>query len=257
MAINTSRTTTTRLSIFDKAVRENMDRRIIWERKYAIRACYGGWYERIRPYIVEGSSLEVGSGSGNFKSFWPELMVSDVVETAYVDLVADAEMLPVEAGSLSNLVVIDLLHHLSDPHAFFDQAGRVLRPGGRILMIEPYITPLSWVCYRALHHEDVWFGGYQRMPDKIDPWQGNLAMMNVLLAGGRKRWAERHPSLVIVKQQLFGILDFQLAGGFKPYTFAGDPRLYDLVLRLDGALDWLGWLCGFRVFCVIENKSAE
>ncbi|MHC4441876.1 MAG: class I SAM-dependent methyltransferase [Planctomycetota bacterium] len=242
---------------FDKAAGEHIDRRVVWERKYAIRACYGGWYERMRPYIVEGRSLEVGCGSGNFKSFWPELMVSDVVETSYVDFVADAELLPVESGSLSNLVVIDLLHHLQDPQVFLDEAGRVLRPGGRILMIEPYITLLSFFCYRALHHEEVCFGGYQRRGAGRDPWQGNLAMMNILLGGGFRRWAERHRSLVIIKQQLFGVLDFQLAGGFKPYAFLGNRRLYDLALRLDRALDWLGWLCGFRVFCVIENKSTE
>jgi hypothetical protein len=161
-----------------------------------------------------------------------------------------------EAGSLSNLVVIDLLHHLVDPHTFFDQAARVLRPGGRILMIEPYITPLSFLCYRVLHHEDIWFGGYQRTSGRKDPWHGNLAMLNILLRRGPRCWADRHPSLVFIKQQLFGILDFQLAGGFKPYAIVGQPKLYDLALRLDGALDWLGWLCGFRIFCVIENKSA-
>ena len=34
------------------------------------------------------------------------------------------------------------------------EAGRVLQQGGRLAMIEPWITPLSFLLYRYLHHED-------------------------------------------------------------------------------------------------------
>ena len=51
---------------------------------------------------------------------------------------------------------------LRDPHALIDEASRVLRPGGRLLAIEPYITPVSYVGYKLLHHEDIWFQDYQK-----------------------------------------------------------------------------------------------
>ena len=57
----------------------------------------------------------------------------------------------------------------------------MLRPGG-VLAIEPYITPVSYVGYRAFHHENIWFGGYQRSADKSDPWEGNLALPNLLFS---------------------------------------------------------------------------
>ncbi|UCD28215.1 MAG: class I SAM-dependent methyltransferase [Planctomycetota bacterium] len=240
---------------FSDSVSEHLARRQVWEQKYAIRACYGGWYERLKPYIVTGTSLEVGAGTGNFKSFWPELIVSDLIETPYVDLVADGTMLPLAAGSLSNLVVIDLLHHLHDPHKFFDEAARVLKPGGRILIIEPYITLLSYVCYFAVHHEDICFSEYGKSSTKEDPWEGNLAMMNLLFDRQKGRWNRRHPSFHIITRQPFGLLDFQLAGGFKPYAVVGWPALYDLALKLDRALEWLAPLCAFRMFCVIENRA--
>ncbi len=234
------------------AAEQHLARRRVWREKYAIRACYRGWFERMRPFIVPGPSVEIGAGAGDFKSFWPELVTTDVVPTPYIDFAADGMRLPLATASLSNIVVIDLLHHLPDPHRFFNEATRVLRPGGRILAIEPYITPLSFLVYRLLHHEAIWFGGYHRSLNKSDPWEGNLAMANLLFDREAAEWPRRHPRLRVLRRQRFSLLDFQLAGGFKPYTFVSRPRLYDFLLGLDRGLDWLAPLCGFRIFCVLE-----
>ncbi|HSW44931.1 MAG TPA: hypothetical protein VLM89_05120, partial [Phycisphaerae bacterium] len=77
-------------------------RREVWRSKYAIRACYRGWYERLRPFIVTGPSLEIGGGFGGFKDFWPELLASDVLAVPGLDLVADGMRLPCADGSLGN-----------------------------------------------------------------------------------------------------------------------------------------------------------
>ncbi|MEP0841099.1 MAG: class I SAM-dependent methyltransferase [Phycisphaerae bacterium] len=232
---------------------EHFARRHVWETKYAIRACYRGWLDRLGPFIAPGTSLEVGAGSGHVKAFWPGLIESDVVATPFVDLVADGMRLPFAAGSLSNILVIDLLHHLRDPHAFFDEAARVLRSGGRVLAIEPYITPASFVGYKLLHHEDVYFGGYHRAADTADPWAGNLALPNLLFGRRRREWRRRHPELRIIHRRKFSLLDFQLAGGFKPYAFVARPRVYEWIAALDRRLDWLAPLMGFRILCVIER----
>jgi len=236
---------------------QHLARRRVWDQKYAIRACYRGWLDRLRPYIVPGLSVEIGAGSGHFKTLWPELIESDVVPTPYVDLVADGMRLPFAPASIGNLLVIDLLHHLTDPHQFFDEATRVLRPGGRVLAIEPYITPLSWLGYRLLHHEDIYFGGYHRVADKHDPWAGNLALPNLLFGRGARDFAARHPALKIIRRQRFSLFDFQLAGGFKPRTFVKRPRLYDWVLAVDRRLDWLAPLAGFRILCVFERPAGQ
>lgn len=239
----------------DAAAEQHLARRRIWEAKYAIRACYAGWMERLRPFIVAGRSFEVGAGSGHMKTLWPGLIESDVVATPYVDVVADGMRLPVADGCLGNLLVIDLLHHLRDPHAFFDEAARVLRPGGRVLAIEPHISPLSWLGYRLLHHEDIYFGGYHRSSAKDDPWEGNLALPNILFGREASTWPQRHPTLRILHRRRFSLLDFQMAGGFKPYAFVGRQRLYDLLLTLDRRLDPLGFLLAFRILVVIERQT--
>lgn len=244
--------TSTRLH--SDAVAQHLERRRVWDTKYAIRACYAAWYERLRPWIVPGPALEIGAGAGQVKTLWPGLICTDIVQTPWVDVVADGHRLPVADASIANVLVIDLLHHLRDPHLFFDEASRALRPGGRVLAIEPYITPVSYLGYRLLHHERIDFRRYHRSDGKDDPWEGNLALPNQVFGREAGTWSERHPALRIVHTRKFGFLDFQLAGGFKPYAFVKSRRLYDAVLLIDRRLDALGWLAGFRIFCVMEKQ---
>jgi hypothetical protein len=133
-----------------------------------------------------------------------------------------------------------------------------------MLAVEPFITPVSWLGYRLLHHEDIWFRDYQRpagsvdggaAPVKADPWQGNLALPNLLFSRERRDWPRRHPLLHIIRWQKFGLLDFQLAGGFKPWSLVRKPGVYHAVQAIDRMLDPLGALLGFRIFCVVERVA--
>lgn len=47
----------------------------------------------------------------------------------------------------------DVLHHLPDVQRFFADAARCLRPGGVVVMHEPWVTPWSTLFYGFLHHE--------------------------------------------------------------------------------------------------------
>ncbi len=51
--------------------------------------------------------------------------------------VADAGQLPFADQSFDVLLIRDLLHHLPDRHRALSEAHRVLKPGGRLTLIEP------------------------------------------------------------------------------------------------------------------------
>ena len=97
--------------------------------------------------------MEVGSGSGNFKRFAPQLIATDIVEVPWVDVVTDAVKLPFSEGAVSNLIGFDVLHHIEYPAQFLEEAGRVLKQGGRLIVCEPAITPLSRFFYKYFHSE--------------------------------------------------------------------------------------------------------
>lgn len=238
---------------------EYYSRRKIWAGKPQIRLVYERWIRKLRPFCPDGPLLEVGSGSGLLKDFMPEVILSDVVELPWIDRVVDCMRMPFADESLGGVIAIDLLHHVAQPHAFLNEAARVLRPGGRVLLLEPYITPASYLGYRLLHHEDVNLSQYHaslaKDGGKADPWEGNLALANLVFNRDAKRWAELQPRLKIAHRQLFSLVDFQLAAGFKPHAYL-PHSIFKRLIKLDDWLTVLMPLVAFRIFVVLEKTSS-
>ena len=69
-------------------------------------------------------------------------------------MVADALQLPIRDATVGAVVGCDILHHLVRPASFFAEASRVLQPRGMLLLLEPWMTHLSYPIYRFVHHED-------------------------------------------------------------------------------------------------------
>lgn len=239
---------------------EYYTRRKIWARKPHIRLVYERWVDKIRKFLVEGSLLEVGSGSGLLKDFLPEVILSDVVKLPWIDQVIDCMDMPFEEGSLGGIISLDLLHHVSQPHAFLREAARVLKPGGRVFLIEPYITLGSYFGYKLLHHEDINFKEYHtgvnKAGGKVDPWQGNSALANLVFKRDLKRWNTLQPDLDMVHREIFSLFDFQGAAGFKPYACL-PYWLFKHLVKVD---DWISFsmpVLGYRIFVVLEKKTAN
>ena len=116
---------------------------------------YGDLFDRIVSRCAPGQTLEIGGGIGNLKEKIASLWTSDIQYSPWLDLVADAQRLPFPSGSLDNVVMLDILHHVEWPLLFFRETARALRSGGRIVMVEPAITWGSTLFYRFIHHEPV------------------------------------------------------------------------------------------------------
>ena len=205
-----------------------LSRRRIWERKRALRAVYRSWAQLLRSWLPDdGPHLEVGTGGGPLAPWIGPVFHSDIQVAPWLDLVASAHDLPVQSGRLGGCLGVDILHHLTDPHAFFDELTRVLRPGGRGAFIEPYITPLSWLIW-SIHEEAVCFDRYQENPTSDDPWQGNSAMANILFTRERADWPARHPHLEIICLRPFGLF-YVLAREYRSYSLMPAKLLTALI----------------------------
>lgn len=177
------------------------EHRRLWAAKPPLRDVYAVWFDALLETLGAARDvLEVGSGPGflsvHARATGRRWLAADILAAEWNDLAADATRLPFRSGTFDAIAAVDVLHHLAQPAVFFEEARRVLRPGGRIVAVEPWVTPLSFPVYRWLHQEgcrpglDPWdpFGGTRG--DK-DPFQGDAAVVWALV---RKtpdaRWRE-------------------------------------------------------------------
>lgn len=129
--------------------------RAVLAQRPELREVYGGFIDRIREAVGGRQPvLELGAGPGLMKQLWPQVIASDLSPQDWLDLVCDGCNLPFHDGDLGAVVMLDVIHHLPEPVKFLHEVVRVLRPGGRLVAIEPWITPASWILYRYFHRED-------------------------------------------------------------------------------------------------------
>jgi SAM-dependent methyltransferase len=132
----------------------HLRRRVIREKSF-LRQIYEEWYQSIAGSLPlgKGAVLELGSGAGFLDEFIPGLITSEIFECPGIAVVLDGLALPFADGALRAIVMTDVLHHLPQPQQFFSEAARCVRPGGAVVMIEPWVTPWSRLIYTWLHHE--------------------------------------------------------------------------------------------------------
>lgn len=126
----------------------------IIESKSFLRKIYQEWYESLAATLPsEGQIIELGSGGGFLRQYLPHLITSEIFPVRAADVVLDAHRLPFANGALSGIVMNNVLHHLSQPRLFFQEAARCVRIGGVITMNEPWTSGWSQWVYTHLHHE--------------------------------------------------------------------------------------------------------
>lgn len=167
------------------------EHRRVFAEKAVLEDVYGVWFDRLLKGLKqEAVVLEAGAGPGFFHSrvrrVRPDLhwIALDLIPAPWNDVVADAQVLPFRDDSLDAVVGVDFIHHLSTPLGFFREAARVLRPGGEVRVIEPWISPFSFPIYRFLHQEGATSGLDPKRPfdagDEKEPFEGDAGVTRAL-----------------------------------------------------------------------------
>jgi len=228
--------------------------RAAWQARPELRSVYREWFDRLLATVAARRPVvEVGSGPGFFKECAPSLVATDVVPGLSVDVRCDADVLPFRSDSVGAIVMVDTLHHLPRPLDFLFEAARVLKPGGRLAMVEPWITPPSWVLYRYFHHEECRLGVDVARPFGSDPkaaLDGNAAIPYLLLARLRGTGLPHH----LVKAEPFVGLPYLATFGFK--VGRPLPGLFQALARSgETALRPLARWVATRIFVVLEKPA--
>jgi len=238
--------------------------REVWEAKPALRAVYGDYYRRLRAWCPperpdrDPVIVEIGAGSGNLKDHFPAVVATDVVAGGRLDLVADAQALPFADASLDAVVGVDVLHHLEWPARFLGEAQRALRPGGRVVLVEPAITAVSWVVFKLGHPEPVNLDADPLADGTVSvdkhPMDSNQAIPTLLAGRDRARLEGRFPGLRVVHSSQLSLFAYPLSGGFRRWCLVPRSAVGPL-LRLESRLEpRLARYAGFRLLLVLERQ---
>lgn len=248
----------------------------IWKKRPLLREIYNRYFaEMVGNFAVSGSGdgfgtiVELGGGSGNFKEFFAErhagqgkLVATDIVPTVHCDMAVDAMAMPFGDGTIDNIVMQDVLHHIPYPLRFFAEAERVLRVGGRIVMTEPYISPASRVIFAVGHPEPVVpsariFG--ESAESDPSPLRGtgafasNQATPTSLFYRDRKLFEGRFPGLKILARRRRSLFVYPLSGGFSGPKMI--PRFLEPVgWGVERLLTPVAVLMACRLVVVIEKQ---
>jgi len=228
--------------------------REVWKKKEILREIYRQWYRLIVENMIGGRSLEIGGGGGHFKEFFPKIISSDYTFCDWLDLSLDAHNLPFAGGGLGNIVMIDILHHLASPPLFFHEAQRTLKKGGRLILLEPFVSPLSYIIYNYFHQERVDFRQevFDSPLHEKDPFDGNLAIPSLIFSKRSDRFRAAFPGLKIIEKKYLSFITYPLSGGFDHGSLipASSIRLFSILEKI---IRPFGRLFAFRILVVIEK----
>ena len=187
--------------------------------------------------------VELGSGAGLAEWYLTNarLLMTDVQPKPWTAACVDALHLPFAPESVDVFVCVNMIHHLASPARFLEALAQCLRPGGRLLVHEPYPSVAMLLALRLMRHEG-WSFDVDAFDvdcvanDPSDPWSGNNALSQLLFAD-HARFERRFPALRIVRDEFSECLLFPLSGGVTAKVRV--PRLPVMVLRAVAALDRL------------------
>jgi len=237
------------------------DYRSIWHAKPVLRKLYSEFYRRMADACRPGTTLEIGGGSGNFKAFAPHVVSTDILFAPWLDSTCDAQVLPFKDGSFDNVVMMDVFHHLERPTVFLRETLRVLKPGGRLVMLEPTITPVSYYCYRYFHPEPVVMEAdpfHEPDPDpERDPYDANQAIPTLMFLRRKKQFTETFPGFNLHAVHRCGLLAAPLSGGFRKWSLIPAWSI-PAISHLEKALNpVLGPLMGFRMLVILKRRPDQ
>lgn|SRR5665213_1209343 len=234
-----------------------------WERKPLLRAVYRGFHEQIASRVdrsVPGLVVELGSGMGSIKEVIPDCVTTDLFPNPWLDRQENAYRLGFADGSVSNLILFDVWHHLRYPGTALAEFHRVLAPGGRVIVFDPAISVAGKVIYGLFHHEPIgmalpitWDAPEGFKPGDADYFAAQGSATRVFL---RREAPERLAGWEIAEATPLPSFEYFATGGFSGPQMGG-AGLFRLWRAMDRLLARWPNIFAARLLVVLKKQREK
>lgn len=231
----------------------------LWKRKPLLRTVYVDLYRTMQKHLspAPGNVVELGSGMGTISEVMPDCVRTDLFAYPWLDLVENAYKLSFESESVSNLLMVDVFHHLRYPGNALREFHRVLVPGGRVILMEPGLGALGRLIYEWMHVEPVgrpqeitWEAPQEWSPHEVDYY---AAQGNATWIFKQRRFDEKLGQWKIVEIREITALAYAASGGYSgPQLYP--TAAYPFVKSFEKLLQFLPNLFATRLLVVLEKK---
>ena len=192
----------------------------------ALGILYKEWYQLILRQLSksDGINLELGCGASFIDEIIKSVKKSDVFLNANTDLKIDAMEVGLKyENKISNLILVNVFHHINNPELFLRSAEKSLLKGGRIIMVEPSNNIWSRLVYKLVGHENFDTKQINWDFESNDPLlDSNQALSWIIFKRDHEKFKKLFPSYYLLKKKSMMPFSYLLSGGHTYNTRVGE-----------------------------------
>ena len=207
--------------------------------------------------------LEIGAGAGTSLEFLahPNIVHTDILQSLHPKIIGnvDAQSLPFMESQFNAVIGMDVLHHFQFPSKALNEVKRVLAPGGSLILVEPYVSLLSFLPYRIFHTEQT--SMFQKR-DLVEPLVGllpedgdqTIPRLLFCTKNGARKIQEIFPDTeYTIKVAYISVMSFFITGGINR-PFRTPRKIVEGLVRFESVIpQTLMKLLGSRMVIRIYN----
>tara|TARA_B110000967_G_scaffold123003_1_gene125493 strand:+ start:114 stop:851 length:738 start_codon:yes stop_codon:yes gene_type:complete len=241
---------------------KNLDKknRKAYSKKAILKIIYKDYYSQIFKQLSFNKkypNLEIGSGGGNIKKIIPNCITTDQFIDSKIDRIENVYKLNFKNNSVSNVILLDVFHHLEFPRLALNEIKRVLVKKGRIVMIEPAMGLVPKIIYKIFHEEPLGFEfkiQWEKIPKKIPNLNQYFAAQSIPWRAFVKKEFNVKKEFKVKQIKLFSDFAYLASGGYSYPSFY--PKIiYPLIKQIDNFLTIISSkFFSARMIVVLEKK---
>ena len=191
----------------------------------ALGFLYREWYELISKLLseIDGINIELGCGASFIDQINKSIKKTDVFLNSNTDFKLNAMDIGKNfENKISNLILVNVFHHISDPELFLKSAEKSLLIGGRIIMIEPSNNYWSRLVYKLIGHEPFDTRQIEWIFKSKDPLlDSNQALSWIIFERDYEKFKNLFPMFSLIQKKNMMPFSYLLSGGHSLNTRIG------------------------------------